>query len=305
MVQEVIDWLVTNPDGIYIDATLGGGGHTTALLQKLGVNARVIGIDRDTEAIDAASRRLAGEQRFSAVHGRFSEISSLADRLAVGPCDGIFADLGVSSHQIDTAGRGFSFMQDGPLDLRMNPAEGRPASELVMSLPADELASIFYRFGEERYSRRIAGKIVEERRKRELRSTAALVQVIEMVTPHKQRIKTLARIFQALRIAVNDELGELERFLAEGFQLLKPFGRMVLLTYHSLEDRIVKHFFVDKARACICPPEAPVCVCNHHPEARILTRRPVCAGAEEVARNPRARSAKLRAAEKIAETEIR
>ncbi len=301
MVDEVLTWLVENPEGIYIDATLGGGGHTSALLQKLGVNARVIGIDRDAEAIAAARRRLAGEGRFTALQGRFSSITALLAEQGISRCDGIFADLGVSSHQIDTAERGFSFMQEGPLDLRMNPEEGRPASELVNTLDAEELAAVFYRYGEERFSRRIARKIIAERVKQPVESTTELVRIIESVTPHKQRIKTLARVFQALRIAVNDELKELEHLLEDGFSLLKPFGRMVLLTYHSLEDRIVKHFFVDKARACICPPDAPMCVCNHHPEARILTRRPVSASDEEVARNPRARSARLRAAEKIGE----
>lgn len=291
------NWL-TKPGGVYIDATVGGGGHTAALLQNLNAQACVIGIDRDPEAIRHVQETLGQDPRLRLLHGSFSDISSLLRHTGFEACTGILADLGVSSHQIDTAARGFSFMADGPLDLRMNPESGEPASALLDRVDERELTVILRDFGEERHAKRAARLILTEHRRHRLTRTSQLVAAVEKMFLPPHRIKSLARIFQALRIAVNRELDELAAFLPAAFDRLEKGGRLVVLAYHSLEDRAVKQFFAGKARECVCPPEAPVCICGGLAKGRLLTKKPLSAEPAEIEQNPRARSAKLRAIEK-------
>lgn len=299
MVEEVMQHLIGDLNGIYIDATLGGAGHTSVLLNHLEDKAAVIGLDRDADAHRAANAIVGNDKRFRSMQLEFSKINRCAAAFHFGHCDGVLADFGVSSYQLDTAERGFSFMQDGLLDLRMNPTKGETAAELLQKIDEKGLADMIFQFGEEKKSRQIARAVCRERMHRSIQTTSDLVGILDRALPPKNRIKSIARVFQALRIAVNDELGEIDRFLQSAFALLKRGGHLVLLTYHSLEDRRVKQFFTEKARGCICPPELPVCVCDHQPEGRVLTRKVITASAEEVEMNPRARSAKLRAIEKL------
>ncbi len=299
MVREVLRFLVTADSGTYVDATLGGGGHAAALLEQLGPEARLIGIDTDPEAVATARSRLGGDSRFTAVQARFSELAGVLQEVGAHQCNGVLADFGVSSHQVDAPERGFSYLQDGPLDMRMNPAAGRSAAELLQQIEEVELASILHRYGEERRARKLARAICRARRERPITRTSELAEIVASQVPPPHRIKALARVFQALRIAVNEELREIAAFLPAAFSVLQPGGRMVVLTYHSLEDRLVKTFFREKARGCICPPEVVVCQCGHTPEVQILTRKVVRATEEEVKANPRARSARLRAAQKL------
>lgn len=298
--REVIRFLLGDTNGIYVDATLGGAGHANYLLQHLDTHARLIGIDVDADALAFAAQRVGHDSRFQPVRGNFSQIADLLATVGVDACDGILADLGVSSHQIDTAGRGFSFMRNGPLDMRMDAELGLSAAELIEQSDEKELAAIFREYGEERHARRIARAVVDARRDAAITTTQDLVQVLERVVPERFRIKTLARVFQALRISVNKELDALRSFLPQAFALLKAGGRFAVISYHSLEDRIVKRFMVKKAKDCICPPEMPVCQCGHRAEGKLLTRKTIVASEEEIHSNPRARSAKLRAIEKIA-----
>ncbi|MDQ7051721.1 MAG: 16S rRNA (cytosine(1402)-N(4))-methyltransferase RsmH [candidate division KSB1 bacterium] len=299
LVREVVELLVTDRRGVYVDATLGGGGHTRAILKELDSDGRVIGIDMDPEAIAAARAKLADDQRWVPVQARFSHIKDVVQEMGVSECTGVLADFGVSSHQIDRPQRGFSYLADGPLDMRMNPGVGTPASDLLQKLDEAELASIFHRYGEERMARKIARAIVAQRKMQPLAHTRDLAAIVESVVPGKHAVKSLARVFQALRIAVNEELCEIEAFLDAAFDVLKSRGRLVVISYHSLEDRLVKQFFRMKARGCICPPEAMMCTCGHQPEIHILTKKVVRASEDEIRQNPRARSAKLRAFEKV------
>jgi 16S rRNA (cytosine1402-N4)-methyltransferase len=302
LLTEVLSYLEPRPGGLYVDATLGGGGHAEAVLEASAPDGRLIGIDRDPMALRAAGRRLArfGE-RVRLVHGRFSQLSALLAELGAGPVDGVLADLGVSSPQLDRAERGFSFSQEGPLDMRMDPSAPLTAADLVNQAPLEELIRIFRDYGEERHAPRLARAIDHDRRTKPFTTTRQLASLIERVMPRsggRDRIHPATRVFQALRIAVNDELGELETGLEAAFSVLKPGGRMVIISFHSLEDRRVKQFFRDRAADCVCPPELPICRCSKVSEMRILTRKPVEAGPGEAAANPRARSARLRAAEK-------
>ncbi|HEY9899653.1 MAG TPA: 16S rRNA (cytosine(1402)-N(4))-methyltransferase RsmH [Pantanalinema sp.] len=295
---EVLQWLSPAPGARVLDGTLGGGGHSALILEAIGPEGRLYGIDQDPEAIEAARRRLS-------VIGSNVEIraGNFADVLPVWPdepLDGILLDLGVSSHQLDTASRGFSFMREGPLDMRMNPNQATSASDLVNALAERELADVIWRYGEERHSRSVARAIVQRRAERPFSTTRDLVEVVERVVPRaKDGIHPATRTFQGLRIAVNDELGVLERALPAAVSRLKPGGRLAVISFHSLEDRVVKQFFRDEARGCTCPPRLPMCVCNRKPTLEVLTPKPVVATPEENARNPRARSAKLRVARRI------
>ncbi len=299
LVREAIEYLVADRRGVYVDATLGGGGHTRAILDALDAGGRVIGIDMDPDAIAAARIKLGDDQRWVPVQARFSHIKEVVKEAGYKEIAGVLADFGVSSYQIDHPERGFSYMADGPLDMRMNPNAGAPASELLQKLDEAELASIFHRYGEERMARKIARAIVTKRKSRPIQRTRELAEIVESVVSGKHAVKSLARIFQALRIAVNEELQEIETFLNAAFQVLKPGGRLVVISYHSLEDRLVKRFFREKARGCICPPEVLKCTCGHQPEVQILTKKVVRASENEIQNNPRARSAKLRAFEKV------
>jgi 16S rRNA (cytosine1402-N4)-methyltransferase len=262
----------------------------------------LLGIDADPVALEAAARRLARfGDRVVLVEAYFDSLASVAAERGFADVDGVLFDLGVSSPQLDVAARGFSFQQDAPLDMRMGPSAERTAADLVNELPADELRRIFADYGEERYAQRIARRIAEERSRRAIRTTTQLAEVVARAQPRsREQIHPATRVFQALRIAVNDELGRLTRALPQALEALRVGGRLAVISFHSLEDRIVKQFMRQEARGCICPPELPVCVCGREPRVRILTPRPLVASEEEVAANVRARSAKLRVAERIA-----
>ena len=316
MAREIVEILVQGPGSgvaearpgdppggkrIYVDATLGGGGHTLALLKAAGPDARVIAIDRDDEAISRA-RTLLEEygDRVVIVRENFRNIKDMLKSLGIDGVDGIAADIGLSSIQLDDPERGFSFRFDAPLDMRMDTRGDKTAFELVNELSAKELEEIFRYYGEERFSRRIARAIVRRREESQIKTTAELKAIITTnVPPFKTKIDPATRVFQALRIAVNDELESLREFMEEAVYCLKPGGRLAVISFHSLEDRIVKKSFNHMAKDCICPPRIPACVCEHRSIVRVVTKKGVTPSEEEVRDNPRARSARLRAAEKL------
>jgi 16S rRNA (cytosine1402-N4)-methyltransferase len=303
MPNEVLEFLEPRPGGLYVDGTLGGAGHSQKILQASSPDGRLIGFDRDSSAIAAATARLATfGNRVTLVHRNFSDMEDALAGLGVASINGFLLDLGVSSHQLDMAERGFSFRYDAPLDMRMDTGAGPTAADLVNTLPEAELARIIKEYGEERWATRIAVRIAVAREKAPLRTTLELAEVVKGAIPrkfHEDRIHPATRTFQALRIAVNAELESLEKGLEAGLRLLAPGGRAVVISFHSLEDRIVKNIFRRLAQGCICPKHIPICVCGNKPKLKILTGRPVIPGDEEQAANPRARSAKLRAAEKL------
>lgn len=302
LAAETVEWLVWDPDGTYVDATTGGGGHAEQVLNRLGPAGRLIGIDRDPEAIATATGRLARfGSRFEAVQAPFWELEGILGSRGLETVAGVLFDLGVSSHQIDTASRGFSFQEDGPLDMRMGPDAARTAEDVVNGYDRDALIRIFRAYGEERASRRIAEAICRRRAEAPIRHTRELSRVVREAAGGSHPQKALARIFQSIRIEVNDELGRLQQTLASAIDVLTAGGRIVVLSYHSLEDRTVKQVFRDAAKGCICPPDLPVCACGRKPRLKVLTRRVVRAGQAEVALNPRSRSATLRAAERTSE----
>ncbi|HOT26593.1 MAG TPA: 16S rRNA (cytosine(1402)-N(4))-methyltransferase RsmH [Candidatus Ozemobacteraceae bacterium] len=291
------------PEGgqTFADVTFGLGGHTNAVLARYPSIRRVVAIDRDMDIL-RRSERTAPDARITRVHGRSTELCDVLAQLGIGSVDGILADLGVSSPQLDESDRGFSFTRDGPLDMRMDRSSGgATAADLVNTVPERELSRIFHEYGEERHSRRIASAIVKRRDASPFATTAELAKFIEGVAPARGfgAIHPATRVFQALRIAVNDELSELERFLPMALSVLAPGGRLAVISFHSLEDRIVKSFFAAEQKGCTCPPKFPVCVCGNRPTIEILTRKPVTADDAETTANPRARSAKLRVARKL------
>ena len=298
MVEEVVAGLVTDPDGAYVDATAGGGGHSWALLQALGPKGRLLAVDRDREAVVAARARLAADARVVVSQGPFAELSELLAQEGIGPLSGVLFDLGVSSHQIDASARGFSYQADGPLDMRMDAAVGPTAAELIAACSERELAELIVRYGEERAARRIAQSIYRQQRIAPLTTTQALRQAVAATRPQMLN-KTLARVFQALRIAVNDELGQLQAGLAATEVGLKPGGRLAVLAYHSLEDRLVKQHFAALVRGCICPPRVPICTCGKEQSFKRVGRKLQRASEAEIKQNTRARSAILRIYEKI------
>lgn len=304
MPEEVVRYLEPKPGGTYLDGTLGGGGHASLIAERCIPGSGVlIGIDRDREALEAAGRRLAGYGAgIRLVHGNFSELERHLAALGITMLDGFVLDLGVSSHQLDSAARGFSFQQDAPLDMRMDAGSGETAADLLNGRPEAELERIIREYGEERWARRIAAFIVKARSESRINSTLQLVDIVKGAVPKakwEERIHPATRTFQALRIAVNHELESLEQGLRSAIDRLAPGGRGVVIAFHSLEDRIVKQTFREYASGCVCPRNLPVCACNSVPRARILTGRPVTATDAETAGNPRARSAKLRAIEKL------
>ena len=304
LMNQTLNSLKLRPGGVYLDGTLGGGGHTEAILQATEPDGKVIGLDQDDEALAAASQRLKpfGE-RFCPIRANFAEMEQVLAAEGIAGLDGVLLDIGVSSHQLDEPDRGFSYMQDGQLDMRMDRRGGQTAADLVAELSESELANLIYRYGEEKFSRRIARRIVEQRAQTPIESTKQLAELISAAIPAAQRRKEkqhpAKRTFQALRIAVNDELGVLERGLVAAFASLKSGGRLSVITFHSLEDRIVKNYFAGLAKGCECPPEFPVCVCGKQPQALLITRHPQTATEDELQSNPRARSAKLRTVEKL------
>jgi len=300
--NEVIHYLALKPDGIYLDGTLGGAGHAALILENAPA-ATLIGIDRDREALAAAGERLAvyGD-RVRLLHGDFAGVADHLNGLGITGLDGFILDLGVSSHQLDTKERGFSFQQDAPLDMRMDTSSGETAADLMNRLPEQELERILLEYGEERWAKRIASFIVNERTEAPITTTFRLVDIIKGAVPKAkwdERIHPATRTFQALRIAVNSELDSLEQGMRAAIDLLKPGGRGVIISFHSLEDRIVKHIFREYAEGCTCPRQLPVCVCGKQPRVKVLTGRPVTATETETNDNPRARSAKLRAVAKL------
>ncbi len=297
MVEEVIVGLVADPDGTYVDATAGGGGHSSALLQALSPKGRLLAVDRDQEAVAAVRARLAADARVVVRQGRFTELPQLLLQEGMGPLSGVLFDLGVSSHQIDAPARGFSYQADGPLDMRMDAEVGQTAAELIAASGEAELIELIVRYGEERAARRIAYSICRQQRLAPLTTTQALRQAVAATQPQMLN-KTLARVFQALRIAVNDELGQLQAGLTAVETALKPGGRLAVMAYHSLEDRLVKQHLAALVRGCICPPRLPVCTCGRKPSFKRVGPKLQRAGAAEVAQNARARSAVLRIYEK-------
>lgn len=296
--DQVLESLALTSAGRYIDGTVGSGGHAWGILEGSSPDGQLLGLDADPAALEVARERLAGfGDRVTLVHANFEALAAVAKEHGFDTVDGILLDLGLSSMQLADATRGFSFQEEGPLDMRFDTRQSRTAADLVNTLPADELADILWRYGEERYSRRIARAIVDER---PVNTTQALVDIIERAVPTRGKVHPATRTFQALRIATNDELGALERTLPQAVELLAPDGRLAVISFHSLEDRIVKHFFREAEQDCVCPPELPVCMCDHEPTLRVLTRKPVMPASEEVERNPRSRSAKLRIAARLA-----
>ena len=300
--KETLEALQIRPDGIYVDCTLGGAGHAGRIAAQLSPAGCLIGIDQDETAIAAAQERLSSAAcRVSLVRDNFRHLSEILAAEGVAGADGIVFDLGISSPQIDTAERGFSYMQDAPLDMRMDRRAARSARTVVNEYTADELTEIFYTYGEERWAKRIAAFIEEERRKRPIETTGELVAVIDRAVPKQVRAKSghpAKRVFQAIRIEVNEELAILEEALTSAAHALRPGGRLAVITFHSLEDRIVKKTLKHLAQGCICPPHTPVCICGHTPELRLIGKAQAPSAAE-CAENPRAKSAKLRTAEKI------
>ncbi|MDD2365564.1 MAG: 16S rRNA (cytosine(1402)-N(4))-methyltransferase RsmH [Desulfuromonadaceae bacterium] len=300
--DEVIRFLNPMDGKTYLDGTVGGGGHS-ALILETAQKALLVGIDRDQTALASAAERLSPHSsRIRLLHGDFANLSALLGSIEISSIDGFILDLGVSSHQLDTRERGFSFQQDAPLDMRMDNSSGRTAADLVNNLPEAELERIIIEYGEERWAKRIAAFIVKERTGSPVNSTFRLVDIIKGAVPKAkwdERIHPATRTFQALRIAVNTELESLERGMRAALDLLKPGGRGVIISFHSLEDRIVKHIFREYAEGCTCPRQFPVCVCGNKPRVRILTNRPVTGSESEIEVNQRARSAKLRAVEKL------
>jgi 16S rRNA (cytosine1402-N4)-methyltransferase len=297
--DEVIEALAPRLHGRYIDCTVGHGGHSRALLEQAEIQVRVLGLDADPQALEIARINLAPWQdRITLVQSNFEHIGRVVEERQFAPVDGIIMDLGWSSSQVADAARGFSFQADGPLDMRFSSDQGVTAADLVNTLDETELAALIWRYGEERKSRRIARAIVAHR---PVERTRDLADIIERVMGRRQKIHPATRTFQALRIAVNDELGVLERALEQLPDLLAPAGVLAIISFHSLEDRIVKQFFQRESAECICPPEAPVCVCEHQPRLEWKPRKPVTPSDEEIAGNPRSRSAKLRIARRIAE----
>ena len=302
LLQECLEGLNIKPDGIYVDGTLGGAGHSTQIAKRL-TTGRLIGIDRDKVALKAAGERLEPyKDNVTLVHSNFCEMAQVLKDLDIPGVDGILLDLGVSSPQLDEVSRGFSYMADAPLDMRMNAEDSLSAYTVVNEWSQEELKRILYTYGEERYAPQIASAICRRREERPIETTLELVDIIRSAMPAaalREKQHPAKRSFQAIRIAVNDELGSVERVLKDAVDLLNPGGRLAIITFHSLEDRIVKTAMAEAAKGCTCPPNFPVCVCGKKPQVKLITRKPIVSGEEELERNPRARSAKLRICEKL------
>lgn len=301
LLDECIEGLNIKPDGIYVDGTLGGAGHSYHIAEEL-TTGRLIGIDRDPVALKAAGERLSPfADRVTLVHSNFCRMGQVLQELGISGVDGILLDLGVSSPQLDDGSRGFSYMTDAPLDMRMDNGDALSADTVVNTWSYEKLKRILYDYGEERYAPAIAAAIVRKREVSPIRTTLELVDVIRSAMPPaalREKQHPAKRTFQAIRIAVNDELNSVSKAMDAAIPCLNPGGRLAVITFHSLEDRIVKNAMAAAAKGCICPPEFPVCVCGRKPQVTVLTRKPIVSGEEELERNPRARSAKLRICEK-------
>lgn len=303
MLCETVDLLGVREGGVYVDGTLGGGGHSAEILRRLNGTGHLYGIDRDADALDAATARLSGAGNFTAIRGNFHDVRALLAAQGVEKIDGMMIDLGVSSYQLDTAERGFSYHADAPLDMRMDQRQTLTAATIVNTYSKEELTRILRDYAEEKWAARIADIIAEHRAKKPIETTGELVACVDAAIPKKVRMQesghSARRTFQALRIAVNDELDPLRAALTDMVDLLVPGGHLAVLTFHSLEDRIVKQTFRTLANPCTCPPRIPVCICGKKPVVRVLGGGGIKPGAEEIARNPRSRSAMLRGCEKL------
>lgn len=303
LLAEVIEFLNINDGGLYVDCTVGGGGHSYKILETSSPGGRLIGLDQDSDALAAAAARLSPfDDRITLIHGNFLELPLILGRLGVNQVNGILYDLGVSSFQLDNPQRGFSYMQDSPLDMRMNRQTGLTAAELVNATSEKELCLIIRKYGEERFAGRIASFIVRERENEPIKTTSRLTDIIKMAIPARYRREgphPAKRTFQAIRIAVNDELGILEKSFREMINCLLPGGRACVITFHSLEDRITKKVFREMARGCVCPSDFPVCICGRKPLVKIISSGGITPSTGEINENPRARSARMRVVEKI------
>ncbi|QGG47845.1 16S rRNA (cytosine(1402)-N(4))-methyltransferase RsmH [Heliorestis convoluta] len=304
LLQEALDFLHLQEEGIYVDGTVGGAGHSKAILQALQGRGRLIGLDQDEEALEAARARLSEfASQVRLISSNFRHLRKVIEELGLqGSINGILLDIGVSSYQLDVAERGFSYRFDGPLDMRMNREAALTAAMILNDYEEEELTRVFWKYGEERWSKRIAKKIVDRRKDKPFETTDELVEIVRQAIPAAARQEgghPAKRVFQALRIEVNDELGALQEGLQGALDVLAPGGRLVVITFHSLEDRMVKQFFAEQAQRCTCPPGLPICACDRKALLKVLTKKPVEASEEELAQNKRAQSAKLRAAQKL------
>lgn len=300
LLNESVDMLDIKPDGVYVDGTAGGGGHSALILSRLSENGRLYSIDRDPDAIATVTKRFEGDKRSVVLHGEFADMKNLLLNEGVEKVDGVILDLGVSSHQLDTAERGFSFHEDAPLDMRMS-QEGTTAADLVNTLDFKELCRILSSYGEEKYAPSIVKGILKAREEKPIETTLELAEIVKANVPQKVRRDghPARKTFQAIRIAVNDEFGQLERGLASAFEMLNKGGRLSIITFHSIEDRIVKQTMASWCVGCTCPKDFPVCVCGNKPKARLINKKPIEAASEELDANKRSRSAKLRGCEKL------
>lgn len=308
LLRACVQGLRIQPDGIYVDATLGRAGHASEIVQSLGPSGRLLAIDCDRAALEAAEKRLAPWRgQVTLLHGNFRSLDRLLTEAGVSQINGVLFDLGVSSPQLDDPARGFSYRSDAPLDMRMDAGQALTAAEIVNHWPQEELRRILHTYGEERYAASIAAAIVRVREKNPVTTTLQLVEIIRAAMPAKalrEKQHPAKRTFQAIRIAVNDELGAIEQGLDQAISRLAPGGRLCVITFHSLEDRIAKQKFASLARGCTCPPDFPVCVCGKKPLLKSITRKPILPDAQELQDNPRARSAKLRIVEKLEKWEV-
>lgn len=302
LLNECMESLNIKKDGIYVDGTLGGGGHSYEILRKLEPNGKLIGIDRDKDALKAASKKLNEFNNFITVHDNHANILEILKQLEIDGVDGILLDLGVSSYQLDEASRGFSYMNDAPLDMRMNREDNISAYDVVNEYGEEKLSRIFFDYGEERYSKSIAKKICNVRKERNINTTLELVDIIKSAMPGSalnEKQHPAKRVFQAIRIEVNEELTKLKQAVVDSIKALNNNGRLAIITFHSLEDKIVKHTYEEMQGKCTCPKDFPVCVCNYVSYGRIVNKKPIISNEEELKENSRARSAKLRVFERI------
>lgn len=301
MLKECIQALNIKPDGIYVDGTLGGAGHSIEIVKRLSKKGKLIGIDRDEEALKAASKKLAEYQNVTYIHGNHDNIQTILHNLNIKEVDGILLDLGVSSYQLDERARGFSYMGDAPLDMRMDVTTGITAKEIVNNYSEEKLSKIFWEYGEEKFSKQIAKNICKIRKEKEIKTTKELVQIIEKSIPKaKQKDGHPAkRTFQAIRIEVNNEIEPLYNTIINSIHCLKQHGRLVVITFHSLEDRLVKNAMLDLQGKCTCPSDLPYCICEYESFGKVINKKPIVATQEEQERNPRSKSAKVRIFERV------
>ena len=302
LLQESVNGLDIKKDGIYVDGTLGGGGHSYEIATKLSNEGRLVGIDRDTEAIEAAKKRLSEFSNVTYIHSNFSQVKEVLESENIDSIDGAIIDLGVSSYQLDCAERGFSYMEDAPLDMRMDRKASFSAYDVVNTYSKEKLTKIFFEYGEEKFSKRVAEIIDEQRKIKPVETTLELVDIIKRAIPERFRQKgshPAKRVFQAIRIEVNSELEPLKNALCDFFDCLAPGGRLCVITFHSLEDRIVKQTFASFAKGCTCPSDFPICVCGNKPRGKVITNKPILPGKDELDYNKRSKSAKLRICEKL------